>query len=361
MSRAQLTSTDQQNSGGPVSPFLAGKNKIINGDFYINQRGLTSSGTTSGFAYTLDRWEHYATNGNPTVSVQAFTPGAAPIAGYEGKQFYRCNTSGVSTGSGDSFAFSQYIEGVRTFAGQTATISFWCKTASGTPNIGIALEQYCGTGGSDVLGIGATVALTGGTTWTRYSVTFSVPSLSGKTMGTAGTDFLGVYFVLSAGSSRNATFGTSAGQTANTFDFWGIQFEAGPVATPFTTASGTLQGELALCQRYYYRASNTSSNYPFFGTAWATSSTQLYGVMNLPVPMRVMPTSVDTVAANNYRLQQGGGIALTGIALDGTYGFSSPTTVGMNYTVSSGATANNFYYVTGNFLSTAYIGVSAEL
>ena len=282
MSRAQLTSTVEQNTGGAVAPFVAGKNKIINGDFRINQRGLTSSGTTSALAYTLDRWEHYATSGTPTVSVQNFTLGTAPVSGYESTQFYRCNTSGVGTASGDGFAFQQNIEGVRVFAGQTATVSFWCKTASGTPNIGIALEQYCGTGGSDVLGIGATVALTGGTAWTRYSVTFSVPSLSGKTMGTAGTDYLALYFILSAGSSRNAIFGTSAGQTANTFDFWGIQFENGPVATPFTTATGTLSGELEACQRYYF-ASSTS-------TGVCQTSTQAYLGEFFKVEMRTPPT-----------------------------------------------------------------------
>ena len=361
MSRAQLTSTVEQNTGGAVAPFVAGKNKIINGDFRINQRGLTSSGTTSALAYTLDRWEHYATSGTPTVSVQNFTLGTAPVSGYESTQFYRCNTSGVGTASGDGFAFQQNIEGVRVFAGQTATVSFWCKTASGTPNIGIALEQYCGTGGSDVLGIGATVALTGGTAWTRYSVTFSVPSLSGKTMGTAGTDYLALYFILSAGSSRNAIFGTSAGQTANTFDFWGIQFENGPVATPFTTATGTLSGELGACQRYYWQTAwNTSGATTIMVSGIGIGSTQVaQAYCAHPVTMRAIPSAALNGTSNMVFYNGAGGG--TTFAISAIASQNSSTIAGTLSITTSGTTANVVYNLLALTAGNGYISFSAEL
>ena len=248
MSRAQLTSTVEQSSGGVVAPFLAGKNKIINGDCAINQRNITSTGVTYGFGYTLDQWQHYWTSGTATISAQPFTAGTAPVAGYEAKQFYRAALTGIGTTTNDSFALQFNVEGVRTLANQTATVSFWCKTASGTPNIGVSINQNFGSGGSSGTFTGKTVTLSGGTSWTRYSVTFAIPSISGQTIGTS--DMLTVYFVLQAGAARNAIFGTSASNSANTFDLWGVQLEAGSVATPFTTASNTLQGELALCQRY---------------------------------------------------------------------------------------------------------------
>ena len=73
--------------------------------------------------------------------------------------------------------------------------------------------------------------------------------------------------------------------TAMTIDIWGVQVEAGSVATPFTTATGTLSGELAACQRYYQYL----SAFGCFG--YATGSG--FSIMNtLPflTQMRVTPT-----------------------------------------------------------------------
>ena len=92
MSRSQVTSTVEQNTGGAVAPFVAGKNKIINGDFYVNQRNFSS--TTTSSVYMFDRWTQYLADGTVTYSAQTFTPGTAPVAGYEGKNFIRCVTTG---------------------------------------------------------------------------------------------------------------------------------------------------------------------------------------------------------------------------------------------------------------------------
>jgi len=233
MSRAQLTSTVEQNTGGAVAPFLAGKNKIINGDFGIWQRGTSSGAITTGGSYQADRWKFgWNGNGTNTISQQSFTPGSNVIPGYEPQYFHRFTVNTVGTNT--TFDIYQCIENVQTFAGQTVTFSFWAK-ADSSRSIQIFPYQVFGSGGSAASPVTPqTITLT--TSWARYSYTVAIPSISGQTVGT--------------GSSLN--FGWHGTPVSGmVIDFWGVQLEAGSVATPFTTASGTLQGELALCQRYY--------------------------------------------------------------------------------------------------------------
>ena len=289
MSRAQLTSTDQQNSGGPVSPFVAGKNKIINGDFGVWQRGTSFSNPAAG-TYTADRFVvwHDGSGATRTISQQAFTPGTAPVTGYEGSYFFRYDVSAV--GTGNTYQNIEYpIENVRTLAGQTATISFWAKAAS-SRNLSFIFAQQFGSGGSSDVTFGSTtVALT--TSWQRFTTTVSVPSIAGKTIG-GNTNQLHIYFQLGALSG------------ITTIDLWGVQVEAGSVATPFTTASGTLQGELALCQRYYWRMGGDSP-YQFFASGIFTTTTNLRALFTNPVPMRSAPSSIDFSTYTNYWTSDG--------------------------------------------------------
>jgi hypothetical protein len=231
--------------------YAAGKNAIINGDFTINQRAFTSTTTTN--TYGQDRWAGTFTDGTTTYSTQAFTPGTAPVAGYEGTNYARLVTTGQTLTSASSI-FRQRIENVRTFAGQTVTVSFYAQSGSVTPSVAVEFVQSFGTGGSPSASVTAIIAATPkqaiSTTWTRYSYVISVPSISGKTLGTANDSFLQLGIWVSGGSDFNARTGT-IGIQSNTFNFWGVQVESGSVATAFQTATGTLQGELAACQRYY--------------------------------------------------------------------------------------------------------------
>ena len=257
----------------PISGF---RNAIINGDFRINQRNFTS--ITADGTFGFDRWRIGASGGTTTHSSVAFTPGNA-ISGYEPTNHARLVSSGQSTADSYSILL-QPIEGVRTFAGQTITISFWAKTASGTPKVAVELDQQFGTGGSSRVTTYVN-QFTLSTSWTRYSVTTTVPSISGKTIG--ADNYFGLFLWTSAGSNFNARTG-SLGIQSTTIDFWGVQVEAGSIATPFEQRPiGT---ELALCQRYYWQnqASNFlpgildggSANYP---GAWVTH----------PVNMRATP------------------------------------------------------------------------
>jgi hypothetical protein len=237
--------------------FAAGKNKIINGDFSINQRGFTS--TTTHLTYMFDRWvSTVAGDGTSTFSAQTFTIGTAPVAGYESTNFLRCESTGQTT-SAVQTACVQRIEDVKTYAGQTVTVSFWAKAGSGTPSVSVEAFQAFGSGGSS--GVSGSVAdgtvkkqaIT--TSWARYSAVLTIPSISGKTVGTGSN--LRVNLHTSAGSDFNTRTDSLGIQTA-TIDFWGVQVEAGSTATAFQTATGTLQGELAACQRYYQKSYNVN-------------------------------------------------------------------------------------------------------
>lgn len=263
--------------------FAAGKNKIINGDFGIWQRGTSISLTNNTNFFTADRWRIYESfsAGTSTVTQQTFTPGTAPVTGYEGTYFARITVGSTAT----YFEFGQRIEDVRTFANQTATLSFWAKASTNTSVSGTLVQNF-GSGGSTSVSVGAG-SYTFTTSWQRFTYTVNVNSISGKTIG--------------SGSNLDVIFASSSLTGSQTIDIWGVQLEAGSVATPFTTATGTIQGELAACQRYYYRQGG-DSNYQTYGFGPARAQSQADLKIIFPVQMRVAPTSIDysNLALNAY-------------------------------------------------------------
>jgi hypothetical protein len=319
---------------------IAGKNKIINGDFGIWQRGTSFSNPASG-SYTSDRWAVFydGTGATRTISQQTFTPATAPVAGYEGTFFYRYLLSAVGTSPNYAFT-AQRIEDVRTFAGQTVTYSFWAKAASGVTLPAPSLRQDFGSGGSTSVTTYASVNPPITTSWARYTFTIAVPSISGKTIGTSS--YLELQLNLPV--------------TANTIDIWGVQLEAGSVATQFSTASGgSPQAELAMCQRYYYRSTSTA-NYNFIaGTGTGRSTTQAWLSVPLPVTLR---TAAATLDFSNLALDDGGSVfAVTAATLTSN---GNPNNAGLLLTVASGLSQYRPYMLDAS-TSTGYVGFSAEL
>jgi hypothetical protein len=277
--------------------FAAGKNKIINGDFNIWQRGTSFSNPGTN-AYVADRFkiQHDGTGATRTVSQQTFTPGTAPVAGYEGSYFLRYNVSAAGTGNSYNIVI-QPIEDVRTFANQPITVSFWAKSDSAR-TVYVDVVQDFGSGGSATVSTGAAASQNTSTSWQRFSFNITVPTISGKTIGTSSNILIRIW------TSGNTTFTT---------DIWGVQAEAGSVATAFQTATGTLQGELAACQRYYYvYVDGTSSQ--SFGTAGYYSSTDILTTVSYPVTMRTAPTFSVVSGGNYYEVvRNSGSNTLTGL------------------------------------------------
>ena len=320
--------------------YAAGKNAIINGAFNVWQRGTSFS---NPFGYTADRFNLALNGGTPTgtISRQTFTPGTAPVAGYESAYFFRYNYTALN--SANIILVQQLIEDVRTFAGQTVTISFWAK-ADTTRTVSSLMRQYFGSGGSPSAAVDtASQANSLTTSWQRFTQTVAIPSISGKTIGTNPDSSLQLhlYLPISAGS---------------TIDIWGVQVEAGSVATAFQTATGTLQGELAACQRYYYRFAATGTN-QYFGAAYARSASFAFAIVKQPVTMRSTPSLAFASGSTYFRFQLGSG-DFDVTTLDGTYYATTDTAlVRMS---SSGMTTGNGGMAQFNNAS-AFIEMSSEL
>jgi hypothetical protein len=281
--------------------YAAGKNQVINGDFNVWQRG--TSFTVASDTYTADRFL-VAANGGQTMAFtqQTFTPGTAPVAGYEGKYFYQYAVT--AAGSGNSYnQLKTRLEGARILAGQTATVSFWAK-GSASYNITTVGYQNFGTGGSPS---GSALAWSSGnlavtTSWQRFSYSFTMPSVSGKTFGTAGNDYIELY--INMPTNQTSTTG-----------IWGVQLEAGSVATAFQTATGTIQGELAACQRYYYRYNAAGTTGPL-GVGSYYDSTTFIQPMQMKQTMRTTPSATFNNPANFTVYANGVGRAATSMVLD---------------------------------------------
>jgi hypothetical protein len=318
--------------------FYAGKNKVINGALNVWQRGTTFTNIAAG-SYCADRFlENHDGTGLTTVTQQTFTPGTAPVAGYEGSFFLR--DSLTATGTSTYIQLNNRIEDVRSFAGQTVTLSFWAKADSARTSL-VYVSQNFGSGGSGAV-FGTTPSISYTTAWQRFSFTLSMASIAGKTIGTGSFLEIGI---------------RSTATTGSVLDIWGVQLEAGSTATDFQTASGSLGGELALCQRYYFR-NGPGIVYGSYGIGIANSTTICYGQIFLPVTMRTAPTAIDFSTLGLYdattptvvtSASMGGGIA------------SSPNVAQISLNVAAGLTQFRPYQITNLNSSAGYIGFSAEL
>jgi hypothetical protein len=309
MSRAQLTSTVEQNSAGAAAPFLAGKNKIINGDFGIWQRGTSFAGYST---YTADRW----LSDNPTTTRQP-----AGLNGFN----YCLQVSNTTGNPGIRQGIELPVAGNagQFYVGSTWTISFWAKTST---TVSFPLYAYAafsdfvgGSGGNFQQVVNNSLGIPT-TTWTRYSTTFTV-SVSPVSTNTC---LMVVPYLTTGAYSGNLSI-------------TGIQLEAGSVATPFTTASGTLQGELSLCQRYFCKsydlsvAPGTATYVNSWAMDYGTASTSKLSLhCTFPVVMRTAPTvlTYDEAGTSGVVSRNGNGKtgAANAIGSSGCTLYSSDTT-----------------------------------
>ena len=321
-----------------------GKNAIINGAFDLWERAtLSTSSSTAG--YFADRWRYTITGGSGkafTQSRQSFTVGSAPVAGQEGRFFYRVSVSSNGAGGYTSEVVDQPIEDVRSFANSQVTISFYAKTTSGTLSVTPRLIQNFGTGGapsSDVTTPGSSVTLT--TSWQRFTQTLTLPTIATRTIGTNNDSAL----ILSLLLPNNTLY---------TMDLWGVQLESGAVATNFTRAGTTIAGELSLAQRYYYRISNTLSNSSVFGSGMLQTTSTAWVLIKPPVRMRRAPTALETAGGLQF-------VSTSGLtASSASFGSANEDNIYIQLAVTGTAGQGGLARFSGT-AGTAFVGFSAEI
>lgn len=278
MTRARDVADTQDNLGGAVAPFVAGKNGVINGAFDIWQRGTSITlGATQ--AYTADRWYSYR---GGLVTGYIVSRQASSLTGIQYAARVQRNTGDTST-QVLTFQYNAESADSYRFAGQTVTMSFYVRAGANYSAASSALNftlQY-GTGTDQTLANGLTgqtavvsTAATLTTSWQRVTATASIPSTATQV-------------VMSFTYTPVGTAGA-----ADYFEVTGVQVEIGAVATPFARAGGSIGGELALCQRYYYRIAPGLAN-AIIGLGFASSTTSARMQFASKVTMRVSPTSIE--------------------------------------------------------------------
>ncbi len=259
---------------------LTGRNLIINGAMQVAQRG-TSFSSISSDQYTLDRFIAFHTSVTPTITQESLSVGQTDLP----SSFRNYLRFAAGTGAA-ILGFGTRIEDVSKYYG-TYKLSFYAK---GTNPAGGSFQQRMiqrfGTGGSSqVITDNGTFTVT--SSWQRFEIDVTVPSVSGKTIGTG--NYLQIQFTQPS---------TDSGTSAWTLDITGIQLEVGETATPFEHED--IATTLAKCQRYYFKILSTS-NADAFAVGQNNTTLRSDGSLGFPVTMRASPTAIETTGtATDY-------------------------------------------------------------
>lgn len=295
-------------NGGPI----ALKNKVINGDFLIDQynAGALVNPVTSNI-YPIDRWVINVT-GSISMQFQRNMDSATPPDFFQSYGGIK-NNSAVSISSTDNASIQQRIDGANVSnwrwggSGARDTIlSFWVRSSlTGTFAVSV---QNSANDRSYV----ATYSITAANTW-QYKSIYVPADTSGVWFRESGVG-IRLRFNLAAGSSFHtaspnswqtgnlqATSGTVnlAGTANATFFITGVQME--DAESPYARATQFEDLPYALrlvqCQRYYYAATQ------YVGTSTAPTT------YSHPVQMRSTPTRTGGGTGYTASLLNANGIA----------------------------------------------------
>ena len=305
------TNTVEATSGPTGSPF-GWRNKIVNGSCVVQQSFTTITQSAAGTTYTGPDQFAGAQIGTPGGS---FAIGASSLS-YNGvvkpTAFQQTAAAITNTTLGNSWAGIQYpIEGFNVYPllGQPVTLSFiFAASIAGTYSVSIrdgSTSNSFVTSFTVASNIATRIVLPIATLPTTLSVPNSSAAGLYINIGAINT---GTYQATTlnawtSGSFSNAPGAVNWGATVGaTIALTDLQLEAGTYPASVTPSGSTptvavpvfesrpYQVELALCQRYYNIASS-------IGSGFIASANIVYSTFYYVVPMRAIPTVLQTTAA----------------------------------------------------------------
>ena len=330
-----------QLSGVSVNENIAAKNFIIKGGMDLDQRGASTYNVPQyTITYTLDRWFGDSRGSGTNYTMSQVSSGLTGIQYALRMQ----RNSGSTDTNGCWYGTTLETKNSIPLAGKVVTLSFYYRTGAYYSPTNFAIALYSGTGTDENWANGftgqatvlnTTISPTASSGWLRYSGTASV--------GSTATE-IGLQFTYTPTGTAGAN---------DYIDITGVQLEIGSTATAFSRAGGTIQGELAACQRYYYRitASNTFDAIGVPGVA--TSTTNITWQQPFPVTMRIKPSSIDYSNLNWYN---GSGPS----SFSAVSNNQPNTNVGSINMTTTGLTSNYPYLILGG-TGGGYIGFNSEL
>ena len=253
------------------------RNIVINGGMQVAQRGTSVSSIDSSGYKTVDRWFTNASGATFSQSQESVTVGGETGLPVQFTKFLKHSTTG-----NDNTAIYQYVEDITSIPSGKVTVSFYAKGTTPDGGLKTRFFQNFGSGGSTEIELTSeTQSNTLTSTWQRFTATITIPSISGKTVGTSS------YFIIGFGQ------GSSTSTDAWVLDITGVQLEVNSQATPFEHRS--FGEELGLCQRYYYQSAEDITG-QLDGGSWhghSINTTECFGSGNcFSGYMRATPTVV---------------------------------------------------------------------
>jgi len=274
------------------------RNKIINGDMMVAQRGTSfTSGSNNDDTYNLDRYI-ILSDGNDIVDI---TQSTTVPSGF-------MNSIALDVETIDKkFGILQIIENKNCegIIGNTVTLSFYAKiTGSSLSNVKAGILSWDGTADSvtsDVVSSwnssGTTPTLVSNWTFENTPSNLNVTSSWARYSVTATID--------TAGTNNVAVFIWSDDSTTTLSDFLyitGVQLELGSYATPYNIIPYDIEYNVR-CVRYYERWNTPTANvsYPPIGIAYSTTG----AVLQLPMkPKRNFSSvTIGYSSVSHYRYQ----------------------------------------------------------